>query len=288
MTAPLSASQVNLVRECPRRYWFRYASAKDLRVEEPTPPGSGKAKALAAGIAIHAVVEKWLAQSEDLDLTSEYGLRARPALAFLPHREACQSELEVDVSAFGVRLKQYMDLWAPDAHDVPHLGALETAIPPGTPAVLDLKTTKNPKRKYRGKKPGLSTPEDFLSDPQALTYALAAFKLVPAATHVFLRWVYVATAGAPYAEPRDALVSKLEVAEGLRDHVLPWVGVIPTIRRKTSHLQLPARASMCEKYKSNSPDPAKRAAAPGCGYMSLCTDVTARDRAFAALDGFED
>ncbi len=280
MTDPAkSASQISCVRECPRRLWFKYVG----KLDEPESPGSSKTLSLAKGKELHAALEAWLGFGAKFDTTSEMVLRARPGLVFLPAvgTPGMQLEYEVELNLMGHAFKQYLDMWVPDASAMPHLDWL---LPPYTPCVLDHKSTKNPKKKWEGKKPGLSTREDFLSDPQFLLYSVSALRLEPRASHVMGRWIYYATEGSPYAEKRDVLASREEIAGGVRDHVLPWAEGITAIRKKTSHLDVPPRITFCHKYRSNSPDPAKRAASPGCGYQSECTDVTDRDRMMAAIE----
>lgn len=281
MTSPSQITTV--VKGCPRQWGFKYLD----NILEPEIEGSGKDRAIKFGLALHKVLEDWMLIGKDFDLNDEIALRAHAGLQLLPLKGTAQPEREMSLNFSGVVIpKMIVDLWVPDATNLPCVDSDDQGVLPAhTPAIVDYKTTKHPRRKFNGKLPGLSERADFLSDPQALCYATAALVEYPKATHVFLRWIYFASEGAPKADARDCLVSKRDVAAGLARYVLPWGRELVQLRKspRPAGISLPPNAAACHKFKSRSPDPEKRRLAPGCGYQSLCKDVSDRDRTLAQL-----
>jgi hypothetical protein len=161
--------------------------------------------------------------------------------------------------------------------------------------VVDHKSTKNPKKKWRDRATGkdtptgLSTHEDFAKDEQALLYAAIALVLHPKDDYVLLAWIYYATEGAPHAEPRYALLSRKEVLTQFAAVVHRWsVPLIQLRRAKPDPLTVPPNTSNCWKYKSTSKDPKKREAAPGCWLQDRCTDVSDMDKTFGRLEPMDE
>lgn len=285
----ISASQIALARPgkgCPRRWYFRY-------VAKIRPP-EGNQEALDTGTRLHSIAEDYLSHGKQPDPTDELQLRFMAGLRFLPPPGSGTPEQEIHARISGVDYICILD-WLGEAKQIPAPAVgdpggseVRAAQHAGIPAVLDHKTTKNPKKKYDGKKTGLSTKEDFLDDPQACLEATIALIRNPTAPAVLLVWVYYATEGHPYAEARYAIVTRKEVVSSFARGVHRWGTTLVQLgRSKRDPLTVAPWVSHCEQFKSRSSDPTKRAAAPGCPYQDRCIDVTAEDKDFAALKDSE-
>lgn len=155
----LSATQINLYTECPRKWGFRYLDG--LKQE----PGPGQL----LGIEVQdEQIDPWLSTGRQFDF-SRPTHSGEIALALAPLLPAPMAE--------GMRLRRWftipspsgdfgyqgeMDLWAPDSRIVPGLSLARGRAP--APLVADIKSIKD-LRYAKSKK-------DLLTDPQAQLYAM--------------------------------------------------------------------------------------------------------------------
>lgn len=176
----VSASQINLFRDCQRKWGFKYLDG----IEDP----SGPAAALGTEVD-DTQLQPYLLSGTPFDYTraSGSGYIAATSLAYLPKPLPQTPGLEVQkhfvmpspsTPAFGYQ--GYIDLYVPDGRHVP-------GMTPGVPFVGDFKTTSDIVK--WGK-----TPDDLKVDTQAMLYAMWAF-FHTGAPAVDLGWIYMQTKG---------------------------------------------------------------------------------------------
>jgi PD-(D/E)XK nuclease superfamily len=179
----LSASQVQLFRNCQRAWAFRYIQG----IESPPGPGA------VLGGSVHAQLETYLLGG-DLDFTTEVGYIAASGLAHLPQP-----------GTPGMRVEHEFHFLGPSGHS--YLGYKDVELHPSITrgergVIIDHKTTSD----LRWQK----SPETLLTDIQATLYAVDFFRERPNENDVELRWVYYLTRGTkksaiPGAESRTGL-----------------------------------------------------------------------------------
>jgi hypothetical protein len=291
MNPTVSPSRLKKFRtECMRIEAFHLQGIKQEDDPDPNSPRN-------FGTRLHAVSEDYLNAGKRPDPRDEAGLRFIPGLRFLPPPGSGGVEADYRAKISKIRYQTVIDYHG-RARDLPN--PLESTILAkahklNCAAVVDHKSTKNPKKKWRDRATGkdtptgLSTHEDFAKDEQALLYAAIALVLHPKDDYVLLAWIYYATEGAPHAEPRYALLSRKEVLTQFAAVVHRWsVPLIQLRRAKPDPLTVPPNTSNCWKYKSTSKDPKKREAAPGCWLQDRCTDVSDMDKTFGRLEPMDE
>lgn len=264
----VSATQIERGSGCFRSLGWRYiAGVKEPDTRENT-----------FGTELHGVAEDYLNKGKKPDLETKAGRRFFPALRFLPPPGVGGVEDEYDLTISGVAYGVKID-WIGPAVLVPD-------CPPecmSWPAVIDHKTSKNPKE-Y-----GLKEREDFLANPQAVLYMAAALVKNPTAGGVYARWIYYASpdGGNPDANARSHAFTREEITEAFKWHVHAWGVEIVKIRSKPRHpLAIVPNPAWCHHFKTRSPKkkPGDPGYNPGCYYQPLCTDVTDEDKDFAQLE----
>ncbi len=291
MNPNVSPSRLKRFRtECMRIEAFHLQGIKQ---EDDTDPNSPRN----FGKRLHTVSEDYLNAGKQPDARDEAGLRFMPGLRFLPPPGSGGVEADYRAKISRMRYQTVIDFHG-RARDLPNpleSPVLAKAHRLNCAAVVDHKSTKNPKKKWtdritkKSTPTGLSTHEDFANDEQALLYAAIALVLHPKDDYVLLCWLYYATEGAPYAEPRYALLSRAEVLERFAAVVHRWAVPLIQLRKvKPDPLSVPPNVSNCWKYKSTSKDPQKRAKAPGCWLQDRCTDVSDMDKTFGRLDKMDE
>lgn len=250
-TPLVSASQVTLYRECPRKWAWKYVA----KIEPPQSP------AAALGDEIDSEqLQPYLTEGRSFDFTRESGYIAAAGLAYLP--PPMHPGLEVqkhfvlpaatarnpDGSArFGYQ--GYLDLWLPSggAPDLP-------AAPPGlvVPVVQDFKSTGD--LRWAKKENALAV------DVQANLYATWAMYETGARV-VDLVWLYFQTRGAKKVKRTHLRVHADHVGEQFVTIDRTAVEMFDVRRSVTdpesAPLALPPNVEMCEQYG-------------GCPYRSRC------------------
>ena len=179
----LSASQVQLFRNCQRAWAWKYVA----KVETPS-----NAAAELGGV-IHKELENYL-EGGSLDFTIEAGNIAASGLEHLPLPGTPGMEVEIGFHFYG-----------PSGHS--YLGYKDVELPPGAwkaangrGVVIDHKSTSD----FRWAK----TSETLPSDVQATLYAVDFFRLHPDQPEVELRWVYYRTKGSKQSLLTVAVVNQ--------------------------------------------------------------------------------
>lgn len=190
----LSATQVSLGEECERKYGFRYI----LNIKQPSTP------AQELGLAVEqAEITPYLTDGREFS-DSPAGRMASAARPFLPPPRSVtpdqlQHEFRIANERFG--FLGYKDLRLPSSHVLPNLN-----VAPGTPAVVDFKTTKW--WNYR------KTAAVLKTDTQATLYAFDELVSNPELDFVDLYWVSMrSTPESPLADAAHYRAHKDQVAE---------------------------------------------------------------------------
>lgn len=145
-----SASQIQLFRECPRKWAWKYIA------KLPSPPN----KAAQLGIEVdEGQLQPFLRDGRPFDYTRESGYIAASGLGHLPPAQSPGLEVQrhfILPSRGEYAFQGYIDLWLPDSSVVPDL-------PGGAPFVGDFKTTSDLK--------WAKSEEALRHDVQAMLYA---------------------------------------------------------------------------------------------------------------------
>ena len=232
----VSASQINLYRECPRKWAHRYIAG----LKTPQHP------AAALGTEVDDTqLQPYLRDDRPLDFTRESGYIAAAGLAFLPKPRTHGLEVQKHFvipsptdERFG--FQGYIVLWMPQG-GMPDIGT-------DNPTVADFKTTGNFK--------WMKHAADLAVDVQAQLYATWAMYSTKARV-VDLVWIYFATKGPRKAKRTHLRVLGNDVADqfmAINETAVEMYGVRSSC---TNPLDLEPNTSMCEAYG-------------GCPYRANC------------------
>ncbi len=220
----VSASQITMYRECPRKWAWRYIAG----LKTPTHP------AAALGIEVDDTqLQPYLREGRPLDLSRESGLIAEPGLVYLPKGPGLEVQKHFTFGsptseAFG--FQGYIDLWMPKG-GMPDTGDL--------PTVVDFKTTGN--WKYA------KTADDLRKDVQAQLYATWAMWSTGARV-VDLVWIYFATRGPRKAKRVHLRVVGDDVGDQFAAINATAVEMFEVRQTCTDPLTLKPSVEMCEAY----------------------------------------
>lgn len=232
----LSASQISSWRDCKRKWGFRYLDG----VKEPPHPSA------ALGTAVHSHAEKFLRDGtmpDVLEVAKIGGKEHRPgmlAAQLLPHLPQTRQPKEW--------VEHKWQLVVRDAYgDITYIGYIDLFSPPASlisvnPLAWDHKTTSD----FRYAK----SPEDLLSDPQAVLYAkyLLDFHDTNGTGVAELRWNYVRTKPPHKVRPVFATITRAQIEAamlGINDDARQMLAAHASRKRA---LELAPTASACEKY----------------------------------------
>lgn len=231
----MSASQINVWDECQRKWAFKYIAK--LRPEAH--------KSAALGVKVHSQLERYLKTGDmpDFVADSEAGNIAASGLHHLPTHETPGLEVEQHFKfqspATGIWYRGFIDaLVAPSPYgDRAVDGRLRSH---GAPLVLDHKTTSDIN--------WAKTPQDLLTDTQAILYAQYALIRWPAAPAVDLQWTYFQTRKTRKSLPVLQTVSREHVS-----HTFPLIDrggleIVTTLSRKPAPLDLPPNPRACGMF----------------------------------------
>lgn len=238
----VSASQITLYRECPRKWAWRYLQG----IKTETHP------AAALGTEVDDTqLQPFLRDGRPFDFTRPSGEIAASLLGFLPEPKSpglvvqryfqMPSPTWRDGKHIGFGFQGFEDLWLPDSKAVP-------GLPGGAPFVGDFKTTSDLK--------WAKNEEALKTDVQAMTYATDAMFSTGART-VDLAWMYAQTKG-----PRRSKRTYLRV---VADHVAEQFGQI----NETAIEMLGVRIANPHPSELE-PNPDVCKAYGGCPYESRC------------------
>jgi hypothetical protein len=211
----ISASAVTLASRCLRRAAFKYGS--DV---EPAP--EPESEAITLGKEGHAILEAYQVNGTSPP-QGPLGDLCRRGLRWLPHPRQANAEGMFTATISGVPYLGYIDLESPESNIFPGITPGDGSIP----AVVDYKFSKDPERF------GVTTPEDFLKDPQALLYAAYSF-VKYGTSRVFMRWLKFRTVGAPKVFAVDAILTRQAVNKAFGKVVHPYARTLVRIRGKNT------------------------------------------------------
>jgi RecB family exonuclease len=237
-----SASQIQLYRDCARKWAFRYLAG----LKTPQHP----AAALGEEVDTYQL-QPYLRDDRPFDFTKPSGEIAASGLVYLPKPKSNKLEvqkhfvipsptfIEVDgkKEPIGIKFQGYIDLWMPEGNGT------TTNL-----TIIDFKTTSDLK--------WAKSEEDLKTDVQAQLYAFAGMYLTrkPVAD---LAWVYFQTRGARRAKQTQLRVTADHAAEQFQriDNIaIEMKGVRD---QNPNPLDLPANPEACEAYG-------------GCPYRDRC------------------
>lgn len=233
----ISASQVNVFRECPRKWAWKYIA----KLEEP------KTDAQALGDAVEGQLQAYLIEGKPLDTDQVAGAIAQTALPYLPQPKTSALVLQKHFAIpspscasreTGYGFQGYLDLWCDGR-------------------VTDFKTTKDLK--------WAKTPEVLASDVQATTYAFAEYydrharglRGSEATAPLELQWITMRTRGKPKAVESPLLVTRDEIVRKFKA-IDDTAAEINRCREEVKDpLELEPNPSACQAYG-------------GCPFQSRC------------------
>ena len=243
----VSATQIELWRDCKRKWGFKYLE----RIITPTHPA-----ALLGTEVQDEQLDPYLVNGREFDFSRPSGEIAQKLAPLLPARGSATLWQE-DAPLVGLTLRRKFlampspgdkfayrgefDLWAPDSSVVPGFSG-------GTPLLGDIKTTGN---LYYAK-----TSEKLATDVQAQLYAMAIM-YEDNVNELDLVWFYTRTRGARRAERHYLHVYSSHVAEQFQliDAIATQLVEAKVARPNVN--DLPPNARMCEAYG-------------GCPYRNKC------------------
>ena len=209
----VSASQIQLFRDCPYKWWREYY----LKIKSPSTASQE------VGSLTHEVLERYLLTGH-LDEDSEYSEIARPGLVYLPPPAdpSYLVEEEVWIRDTPAPVKGFIDLRY--THE------------DGRPVVLDHKTSKSQR--------WIKTPSDLLQNVQMVTYAHYVFSKVPC-DYVWVKHVYYGTTS------RWSKEVEVKMSRPWVERV--WAGIVSTIEEMVKYFHaaestIPKRLNACSMY----------------------------------------
>jgi RecB family exonuclease len=217
---PLSATEVDTARGCMRKWGWKYIAG----IRPPPHPSAVK------GSALHAIAEKYLRDAAQPERQEEISALFMEGLPHLPAPRTGLVEASFSLDLDGLPFAGVMDWfgWSDHLPGAPH----------GMIAVLDHKTSKDPRR-Y-----GMLSKAQHLNNPQSLIYARVPDR------DVLLRWVYYHTSGRPKATAVTVELTRSQIRTGLENIVLPLAERVYRIREKGLRdvLDLSPNPDECDAY----------------------------------------
>ena len=237
----LSASQVQLYRDCKRKWAFKHLA----HIETPQ-----NASAALGTEVDDTQLQPYLRDGRPFDYTRESGYIAAAGLSFLPEPKAhgllVQKPFELPSPSWrthGFAYRGFIDLWMPDSRAMSalseHVGRDAHTSSEAIPLVCDFKTTSNLKWK--------KSEQELLTDVQGVMYATHALYETRAKA-VDLKWIYFQTKK-PYRsvttnvriEQEQALSEFLKIDETGKE-------IMGVKVANADPLSLPPTPSMCNAY----------------------------------------
>jgi hypothetical protein len=239
-----SASQIDLYRECQRKWGWRYIA----RVEVPPKPS-----ALLGTEVDDEQIQPYLRDGRPFDLTRPSGYIAESMRQYLPEPKTVVVQKHFEIPSPSWRTVPFafrgdIDIFAPDASLL--------GLPGGVPCVADTKTTVD-----IGK--WAKTESDLRTNVQAMLYATAAM-YETGTKEVQLAWIYGQTRGAHKAKRVELRVGAEHVAGQFKAINETGIEIFNTreiasaVEDKTAAvLTLKANPNQCHAYG-------------GCPYQDRC------------------
>ena len=232
----LSASQLELYKDCPRKWGFRYL---DGIVTPPHPA------ALLGTEVQDEQIDPYLLTGRGFDFSRPSGEIAQKLVPLLPAPQSpglvLRRKFEIPSPSGLFSYRGEFDIYAADSKIVPGLVG-------GVPLLGDIKTTGN--LKYA------KTAEKLCTDIQAQLYAMVILFEEPT-DELDAVWFYTRTRGAPKAERHHVRLIASHVAEQFK--IIDALGKeCATIKvQAPTAADLPPNARMCDAYG-------------GCPFRSIC------------------
>ena len=232
----LSASQLELYKDCPRKWGFRYL---DGIVTPPHPA------ALLGTEVQDEQIDPYLLTGRGFDFSRPSGEIAQKLVPLLPAPQSpglvLRRKFEIPSPSGLFSYRGEFDIYAADSKIVPGLVG-------GVPLLGDIKTTSN--LKYA------KTAEKLCTDIQAQLYAMVILFEEPT-DELDAVWFYTRTRGAPKAERHHVRLIASHVAEQFK--IIDALGKeCATIKvQAPTAADLPPNARMCDAYG-------------GCPFRSIC------------------
>ena len=232
----LSASQLELYRDCPRKWGFKYL---DGIVTPPHPA------ALLGTEVQDEQIDPYLLTGRGFDFSRPSGEIAQKLVPLLPAPQSpglvLRRKFEIPSPSGLFSYRGEFDIYASDSKIVPGLVG-------GVPLLGDIKTTGN--LKYA------KTAEKLRTDIQAQLYAMVILFEEPT-DELDAVWFYTRTRGAPKAERHHVRLIASHVAEQFK--IIDALGKeCATIKvQAPTAADLPPNARMCDAYG-------------GCPFRSIC------------------
>lgn len=232
----LSASQLELYKDCPRKWGFRYL---DGIVTPPHPA------ALLGTEVQDEQIDPYLLTGRGFDFSRPSGEIAQKLVPLLPAPQSpglvLRRKFEIPSPSGLFSYRGEFDIYASDSKIVPGLVG-------GVPLLGDIKTTGN--LKYA------KTAEKLRTDIQAQLYAMVILFEEPT-DELDAVWFYTRTRGAPKAERHHVRLIASHVAEQFK--IIDALGKeCATIKvQAPTAADLPPNARMCDAYG-------------GCPFRSIC------------------
>lgn len=219
----ISPSQIEVWRDCPRKWAFTYIAG----IRSDSTPAAEK------GTAVHLVLEDWLKVGVTIDLNATVEIDGKPfkpgpiAAAFikhLPHPGTCGTERHVFVRTPVAHYHGYID-WDQVKIEIPVVG--------------DHKTTSNFK--------WAKTPEDLKKDPAATIYG-GAVMAETGADAVDLQWTYGKTTGKPTTKVVRLRLYRSEIERNFDDLDATAVEILAAKEAGLEPLQHDFNPNACDMY----------------------------------------
>jgi hypothetical protein len=204
----ISASQIALAYQCPRKWAFKYIARL------PEPPSDSQS----LGITVHAILENYLRDGTPIDATTDEGRIAQAGMRFLPRPGTGHAEKAFTIEEGDFRFVGSIDWMSFDGSEV-----------------VDHKTTSN----FRWMK----SADDLRKDPQGILYARAGQGDV-----VTEKWIYYKTRDNPISRVTELVWTREEIDaayEGLRAEAHTLVTLR---RKEVEPNSLPANPAYCFAY----------------------------------------
>lgn len=231
----VSASQIKVWNECPRKWGYSYID--DIK----SPAGAGAI----LGSAVHKELEHHFKGTRLINIDTKPGRIAKFALEHLPSVDAIEKHGLVEPHIYfeveGVLYRGYVDLtWKPDGD---------------SPVISDHKTSSNV-AKYGLKEDGL------LTDPQGLIYGAWGLEHYDT-DFIKLQWTYLSTRGKTKCTPVRRGFDR-DTAHGNFMRYIQPVGeaIVEAVKTIDEAKTLPAKTSACGNFG-------------GCPHAAYCPRTSA-------------
>jgi len=226
-----SASQLDLRRQCPRAWGYRYL----MGVRKPEPVWhdglTGRERSLAFGKALHARLESYF-KNEPVIWTDAIGQASLAGLHYLPTEGAVSVEEPITLDSEKlihldepVHFVGFMDL-------VVYIGGAPEAL-------YDYKTTGDFK--------WIKSRAELEENEAANLYALALMNKSGESRQA-CRWLYFKSKGAPCAQPVDFSISRDRAEPIVRSMIIQAATLRQEIREGYKPADLPTNLGSCRNY----------------------------------------